>query len=312
MTVNQQNLPNTESLTVDALALIKHVESRAEVSQITVTRGDEDAVPVLVVPSGMKVQSAKALLDEMRPTPERRTGTAMLTRLVDFIRHVNRFKSADTVVFVNPATPSALAIYDYHPAGGDVRVAANRGHGACHKFPLSRVFRAWQGISGKTMSQSDFSAFLTEHAAEILSPSDAPASARDLESLELNVGTADVLRRLARGLRVSVSEEAEDVHNLENGDCVISFARKTTSTKDAKGEEVRVPGGFVLAVPVLDGDAQVTALPAILRFDRKGGAVVWTITLLHVEAVIESVIAAAAAAIESETGCPVFFGSPET
>lgn len=84
-----------------------------------------------------------------------------------------------------------------------------------------------------------------------------------------------------------------------------------TSTRDAKGEEIRVPGGFVIAVPVLDGDTEQTALPAILRFDRKGGAVAWTITLLHVEEVIERVIANAAEQIARETGCPVLYGSPE-
>lgn len=310
--MTQQNLPGTQpTITADALDLVRHIESRAEASQITVLRGDKDAVPVLVVPKGLDVRSAKPFLDEMRATPARRTGTATLTRLADFIAHVNRFKSADTMVFVNPETPSALAIYDYHPAGGDVFVAGNRGHGAAHTFPLSRAFRAWQNAIGRQMPQAEFAAFLTEHAAEVISPNDAPSSAADLGALDLTVGTADVLRRLARGLRVSVSEEAEDVHNLDNGDCVISFARKTTSTRDAKGEEIRVPGGFVIAVPVLDGDSAVTALPAILRFDRKGGAVAWTITLLHVAEVIERVIASAAERIERETGCPVLYGSPE-
>lgn len=311
--MSQQSLPGAESatVTVDGAALLKHVEEHAAPVVLPINRGTDAGAFAVAVPKGMEVRSIKALLDEYRVRPVRRTGFATLTRLGDFIAHINRFKSTDTAVFVDADTPSAHAIYDYHPAGGDVFVAANIGHGARHAFPLSRAFKAWRQISGKTLSQPDFAAFLTEHAAEIVQPSDGPACARDLEALDLTVGSADVLRRLARGLRVNVAEEAEDVQNLENGDRVITFARKTTSTRDAKGEEVKVPGGFVVALPLLDGDNAATALPAMLRFDRRNNAVVWTITLLHAEQALADVVDAAVERIAKETGCPVFYGTPE-
>lgn len=303
-----------EDITVDALALAKHLESRAEVAQLTFLRGTHDAAPVAAVPSGVELKSVKALLDEYRTVPQRRTGTAALIRAEDFIAHVNRFKSADTALFVDTVatSPTVTAIYDYHPAGGDVFVAANAGHRAHHAFPVSRQFKAWKAISGKTLSQADFAAFLTEHAEEVCAPSKAPACSAELEAHELTVGTADVLRRLAKGLRLTVAEEVEDVHALDSGDCVISFARKTTSTRDAKGEEVKVPGGFVVAMPILDGDESHTALPAMLRHDRRGTAVVWTITLLHVEQTIAQVVDAAVARIVKATGVPVFYGAPES
>lgn len=308
--MNQPNLPNTETLSVDALALIKHVESRAEAVQITVTRGDMDAVPVLVVPKGLDVRSAKPFLDEMRQRPERRTGTATLLRLADFIAHINRYKTPDTVVFVDPARPSVLAIYDYHPAGGDVFVAANRGHAARHMFPLSTAFSAWRDISGKELDAKTFAAFLTEHAGEILSPGNAASCAGDLAALDLTVGTPDVMRRLAKGLRVSVSEEFEEARSLESGDVALSFTRKTNSTRDAKGQEIKVPGGFVIGVPVTDGAESITAIPAMLRFDHDD-ALTWTITLMHLDALMAQIVESAAARVSAETGCPVFFGSPE-
>lgn len=304
-------MSQNNNVSVDAVDLFKHIESRAEPAQLTVVRGEKDAAPVLVVPSGQEIRSVKALLDEYRTVPERRTGTASLVRAADFIAHVNRFKGDNTALFVDPSAPAISAIYDYHPAGGDVFVTANAAHRAHHAFPVSRQFKAWKAISGKTLPQADFASFLTEHAVEVCAPSNAPGCAADLESHELTVGTADVLRRLAKGLRLTVAEEVEDVHALDSGDCVISFARKTTSTRDAKGEEVKVPGGFVVAMPILDGDTADTALPAILRHDRRGTAVVWTITLLHVEQTLAQVVDAAVARITAATGCPVFYGVPE-
>lgn len=308
--MSQQSLPNAESLTVDALAFAKHIESRAEASQITVLRGEANAAPVLVVPRGLELQSPKRFLDEMRQRPERRSGTATLLRLADFIAHVNRFKSPDTAIFVDPAKPSLLAIYDYHPEGGDVFVANNRGHGARHMFPFSAAFTAWRNISGKKIDAKAFAMFLTERAAEILAPSNAVACSDDLASLDLTVGTPDVMRRLAKGLRVSVSEEFEEARALESGDVALSFTRKTNSTKDAKGQEIKVPGGFVIGVPVTDGAQELTAIPAMLRFDHDD-ALTWTITLLHLEALMERIVNEAAARVLAETGCPVFFGSQE-
>lgn len=290
--------------------LLEFIEARGAATDITVTRGAANEAPVLVVPNGLRVESVKKYLDEMRVVPERRTGTARLVRLKDFIAHVNRFKTPDTAVFVDPDAPSALAIYDYHPAGGDVFNAANRGHGASHVFPLSSAYKAWRGISGKAMSAKEFSAFIVEHAAEILSPSEAEACAADLAALDLSVGTPDVMRRLAKGLRVSVNEDFEESRALENGDVAISFARKTTGTKDAKGTEIKVPGGIVVGVPVLDGADTIAAIPAILRFDYDG-SLTWTVTLMHLDTLMRSVVDGAAEQVAAETGCPVFYGATE-
>ncbi len=308
--MSQQNLPNNEAITVDALAFAKHIESRAEASQITVVRGDKDTAPVLVVPKGLDVRSAKPFLDELRQRPERRKGCATLLRLADFIAHVNRYKTPDTVVFVDPAKPSLLAVYDYHPAGGDVFLANNRDHGARHLFPLSTAFAAWRVISGKEMNAKAFAAFLTEHAGDILAPSSAGACAGDLAALDLTVGTPDVMRRLAKGLRVSVSEEFEEARALESGDVALSFTRKTNSTKDSKGQEIKVPGGFVVGVPVTDGAEVITAIPAMLRFDHDD-ALTWTITLMHLDVLMERIVNEAATRVATDTGCPVFYGSQE-
>lgn len=308
----QPNLPNTtpSTVTTNAVDLIKHLEERAEPSQLTVTRGTDGEAHVLAVPRGLELKSAKPFLDELRTVPERRKGVAVLTRLVDFIAHINRFKSADTVVFVDTAKPLATAVYDYHPAGPNVFNAANLGHGARHAFPFSPAFKAWRDISGKSLTATQFAAFLTEHAADVLSGTEAPACAAELTALELTVGTPDVLRRLAKGLRVSVSEEFEEARTLENGDVALSFTRKTNSTKDAKGQEIKVPGGFVVGVPMTDGADAITAIPAVLRFDHDG-SLTWTITLLHLDALMEQTVDAAAKRIEGETGCPVFYGSSE-
>lgn len=303
---------NFSTVTTDAVDLIKHIEERAEASQLTVTRGTDGEAHVLVVPRGLELKSAKPYLDELRKVPERRTGVATLVRLADFIAHINRFKTPDSVVFIDPARPSAFAVYDYHPAGDDVFSAGNRGHAARHMFPFSAAFTAWRGVSGKELDAKTFAAFLTEHAGEILSPTEASESTADLTALELTVGTPDVLRRLAKGLRVSVSEELEEARALESGDVALTFTRKTSSTKDAKGQDIKVPGGFVVGVPVTDGAEAVTAIPAMLRFDHDDGALTWTITLMHLDALMAQIVDGAAARVSAETGCPVFFGAPET
>ncbi len=80
-----------------------------------------DKFPVLLAPGkdGATLKSFRAILNEWRTRPERRTGTATMHDLASFISHAQRFKDAGSAIFANasnPASPYLLAVLDYHEA----------------------------------------------------------------------------------------------------------------------------------------------------------------------------------------------------
>jgi hypothetical protein len=83
---------------------------------------DADEAPrVLILPRGVEARIIKALIDEYRDRPERRTGTATLADLESLIAWINRFKDDGSAIFVDRSAekPSITAIIGYHEAGGE-------------------------------------------------------------------------------------------------------------------------------------------------------------------------------------------------
>ena len=170
---------------------------------VELTRGDSNKAEIVALPSGMRLESVKPLLDAYRTRPERRKGKATLYDAASFIAHVVRFADPDSAVFAVPPKigpdgrmaqqPSLTAVLDYHeavnPTGGDPTNASGTPgpsaagrkealprfgeHRAVYEFPLSEPWLKWLGKNGVLMSQAEFAAFIEDRIADVIMP---PAS----------------------------------------------------------------------------------------------------------------------------------------
>lgn len=259
-----------------------------------------------VVPKGMELKSIKSFIDEVADAPERTVGTATLTTLASFIAHLNRFKRDESAVFANDSKqPSLTSIIDYDskdaPAFGE-----HCGH---YAFPLSPEWQAWWRIDGTQLSQQQFAHFLEDRITDILPLELHSAGVKELaKENDISVAARLPLLTLARGLSINVESKIANHTNLSTGEGVIAYEE---AHKDgATGAPLKIPTGFVIAVPLFQGG---DAYPMLVRLryrvsDRK---VTWTLSLFNAQKVISFAVADAVAVVAKETGVPVFMGSPE-
>lgn len=277
-------------------------------------RGDHERAPLLVVPDRMTVVDPLEMLNKRLPVPLRARGFAKLCTLDSFIAHVKRTRSVRErcVVFVDPSpsAPSMLSLYDY-----DAGTASPgwREHGARYSFPLSRAWKAWADRAGRPMSQADFAAFLEDRAHEVVDPKlpGAGEAAVALGRLDLRVATPAEMLTASRGLAATVEVSVESSTVLNTGEVRFVYGEKL---KGQDGQKLTIPGGFVVALPVFEGDREVHALPVRLRFKmgRDGAAPTWTLVPLGADDVVRDAIAAARERVAKEVeGLEVFEGSPE-
>lgn len=292
---------NTEN---GAMAAVMEELGGAELT--TFESVDGTKIPVAIVPRGKEVKSIKALADQYRTAPERIAGTARLDALDSFIAHVLRFKGEATAIFAKGhPNPSLTVVYDYHakdaPAFGV--------HRASFAFPLSKEWKAWTEKDGKLFSQADFAAWMEEHAAEVVGPDNAAAAKEALERIDLRVATPGEVLTLSRGLEVRVQSTVAETQRLQTGETRIVYENEV---KGAKGEALNVPGGFIVAVPIFDGDVEAQAVPVRLRLRAQNGVITWGIALLGADDVLRAAVDEAVARVADATGVPVFRGAPES
>jgi uncharacterized protein YfdQ (DUF2303 family) len=296
----------------EAAAVAEVVKKYIEPSIIEAKRGSKDSVEILVAGNGsggVTLHNLKSYLDEYLAKPERRKGTATLMDLASFIEHVLRFKDQDSVLFADP-TPSApklTAVLDYHRAGAtaDPRFGQHR---AVYSFPLSDEWKAWAARDGKEMSQQEFAELLEDRIADIsdpASPGDAAAA------FALNVGvsfaTPQRLIELSRGLSLHVGQQVKQATNLQTGEVQLQYVTEHT---DEKGAPLKIPGAFLITIPVFRGGAPYE-IAARLRYRQKGATMTWFYQLYRVDRVLDHALDEAFKNAKAETTLPLLVGSPE-
>lgn len=320
-----------QNLTTENGALIELMSELDTVGTMQLDRGTADKAEVLVVPKGKEVVSVKKYLDEYRERPERREGTAHLTTLQSFVDHVNRFKDGDSAVFadVTGGTPRLIAVLDYHEQNdrsqvgerGAMGVVAGRPrfgrHRAEYRFPISKEWEAWTAAGKKGLTQLEFAEFLEDHLVDVLDPAAAGPdgkplvgeTARKLASLlGITLANPQRLLELSRGLSVHVGAAVKVHPNLSSGETHLSFEEKHS---DGKGEPLKIPGGFVIGIPVFR-DGESYQLPVRLRYRVQGTNVNWFIALQRADQAYDHAVTRCAGGAKAATELPLFFGTPET
>lgn len=291
----------------DAAAIIEAMERLTTADTIELGRD----VRVLAVPKGITIQSIKSLLDEYRSEPERRKGTAQLTTLQSFVAHVERHKNESAVVFAdvaNRAAPKMIGVLNYQHAGADDDVSGSfNDHRAVYAFPVSDEWKAWSSpLTG--LSQEALATFLEDRIVDVIDPERAlPSTTEFAARAGLTLASPSRVLDLSRGLTVHVGQQVKRAVNLSTGESTIAYQE---THADEGGAPLKIPGGFVVEIPVFRGGV-LYQLPMRLRYKVSGGSVTWTLTPSRVDAIWDDAVKGAADVVREATKLPLFFGTPE-
>jgi predicted DCC family thiol-disulfide oxidoreductase YuxK len=270
------------------------------------------AVPAILGREGVRAVP-KSVFAEYLDHPERRTGTAAMTRLESFIEHVLRFKNAESVVFAKDdrSAPGLTAVLDYHDAGADGTPRFGTHRTAFH-FPLSDEWKTWLKFNAAKMNMAEFAQFLEERVNDI----DFVESTDDLnEDIQRFIGATGLdkiaspsrLIELSRNLQIHERSNIKAVQNLSSGEGVLRFENEHT---DVAGAPVDVPGLFVICIPVFAHDGYYR-IAARLRYRMTGEGIVFWYDLWRADLVFDHAFDQACQRVKAETGLPLLIGAPE-
>lgn len=303
---------------IDVRALGDYLKDHLVPQKLVVDR-DGVTQDVLLLPDGWDTHSIKAVLDEYRENPERRLGTAELQDLDSLIAHVNRFKGVNSALFAfrDPAKPTLTGVIDYHDAGyeGTPRWRKHRAH---YAFPLSEPWKKWRDMDGKPMSQGDFAAFLEDRIADVIAPPDFEHARFDgndpdlklktlADQLGTNFATPHKLLELSRGLQVNVESAVKNAQNLATGEIAINWQ---DVHKDGAGAPIRVPGVFLICIPVFESGVAYR-IAVRLRYRARDGKITWLFQMYRPDLSFDDAFKEAGGRAQAETGLPLFVGTPE-
>lgn len=268
-------------------------------------------VPIVLDKDGYSVLPKTALADYL-DHPERRTGTATLTRLDSFIAHIMRFKDADSIVFARDDrnTPALTAVLDYHREGseGDPRFGKHR---TVFNFPLSDEWKIWQKFDKAQMDQREFAEFIEDRIVDIEYVEDIDALS---EEMQRYIGTTNAgriatptrMHELSTNLEVYENSVIKQVQKLQTGEAQIRFESEHV---DAAGAPVDIPALFVICIPVFAHDGYYRIV-ARLRYRATGGLKFWY-ELWRTDLVFDDAFDKACERVKIETELPLLVGSPE-
>ncbi|AUX33190.1 MULTISPECIES: DUF2303 family protein [Sorangium] len=298
----------------DAEAVIELAQKSARAPERMTFEDIDVTAEVLVLPDtngSYVIRSIKPFLDEYRERPERRRGTARLGDLASFIDHTNRFKDDGSALFASddPAKPHLMSVLDYHePADkGDARFGEHR---AICAFPLSEEWVAWKGAHGKPMTQQQFAEFLETRIVDVVEPVDVGQTSTDFAAKLGGIEFASPLKllQLSRGMSVRVGATVKQAVNLSTGEVQVHYE---TQHSDDRGEPLRVPTAFVIAIPVFRSGV-LYKIPVRLRYSVSRGDISWRVELHRADIMMADAFDEAKLVATKETGLPLFVGSPES
>lgn len=245
------------------------------------------------------VKKAHVAADEMRlkhaEGPDFRQGIAAHQSIESFIAHAIRFKAPHSAIWANAAKRELVAVLDYHPEGATSPPKWGR-HRGLYPCPLSESWVAWGGGRALKLDQDAFAALL---------------DARDRELTEgsfWHAGKAPdpaALITLANNLEVYSNASAKRTRDPNTGRLRISFDEE----KGVKGD-VFPPPAFLINIPVFE-DQKPIPLEVRLRVSVEEARAIFETQIHAAGEVLRQAYAALCERVKTETGLPVFVGTPE-
>lgn len=296
----------------EVAALAHFMREQFEPQIIDLKRGSSKEAGILLTPTGFTVHKIKPYLDEYLEAPERLKGCAILTDLESFMEHVKRFKDKHSALFASASgtAPSLLCVFDYSESAESPRFGE---HKALYRFPLSEEWQTWMKFDDQPFKkQEEFAQFIEDRIADIGDPEDSGKEALDFaELIHAQYATPSSLLQLSTGIEVHAHMKSSKKVNLNNGQTQIVF-HEEHDTRDDQGP-LKVPGAFLLNIPIFEGDEDRVMLPVRLRYrlDKESGNVLWNYSIYRADKAFEQTVRERADHAKEEVGLPLFFGAPE-
>lgn len=256
----------------------------------------DDGRLFLIVPDGMKHHQITRDHAVATLRPNNVVQSVTLQTVDSLVDYVQRFKTADTMLFADIDANRIVAIVDYHVAQQAVatlkegeRQANFLKHAATLTLPFSEEWQVWTKASdGGLMGQLDFARFLEENGGDVVAPDGGTLLeiCRDLQAAR-NVNFTKAVRT------------ASDNENFEYTD--------KTDLSDKGG--IEVPTKFQLRLPVYFGE-ETTELFAYLRWaiDTERGGLKIGAKLSRAEYVRQAWFKRIVGDVAGRTDCSVVYG----
>lgn len=259
----------------------------ADLAQRAVTAATiktEDGREFLVTPDGATIREISDEHSLSVTTPRYIKQAVTLQTQDTLVDYVNRYKSADTVLFADIAANAIVAALDYHATDKAARVA----HRATLSLLFSEEWTLWTRISGQLKSQLEFARFLEENGADVR----APDAAELLEAC----------RDLQAHRKVNFTKAVRTSSDNEN----FEYTDETRATTKAG---IELPTKFKLGIPVYFGEPD-TEVFAFLRWsiDAEKGGLSLGIALHRAEHVRQAVFKQIVDGVAARSGCQAMFG----
>lgn len=283
-------------------------EGNARIDHIDAPEVREGLVPLAIMPVGngqFAIRSVKALVDEYRTAPERREGTATALTLASFVDLVNRHKDAGSVVFGDllDKKPSLTAVIDYHALDHAPRYGRHR---IKYVFPLSEEWQSWFGSNRAPMSQVAWAEFIENHMRDLVAPTDQEVTDGKLY-FEQQPAVPTRIISLSRGLEILVEARVKDVRNLQSGEVELAFEE---THKDVGGKTLKIPGLFVIAIPIFV-DGPPARFLVRLRYRKTDGKLTWFYDMVRPDLVMREQLCNDLDDVRQRTELPTIEGRPE-
>jgi hypothetical protein len=297
-----------EKVKAEAEAVAELVHSEPVVVNVMDPMTDR-IVPVLVVPDKMKVSEVR--FETWRDAPLRRKGTATAGTLQSFIDLVKRNENPDSAVFATRVSATILsltAVIDYSGAGAEGKPKFGQ-HRVTYAFPVSEEWKLWQQYDGQQMSQEAFAEFIEARIADLGDPAAAgPLAKAFSQLLACAFASPSRVLELSRGLSIRVDSTVGASVNLSSGEKQLTY---TEAHNDEAGKPIKVPGAFLLSIPVFVDDGRY-AIPVRLTYKIMKGVVVWTYSLFRADVALDHAFTEAVTKVESAVTSKIYFGTPES
>lgn len=285
---------------------------------------------VVVVPEGMTIHPVTDFVDKLLPIPRRKCGTFQFFDLADLCayskEHAAAYLGADgnattdsedvdegsPHAFVDTNSGKVVVVFNHHSP--DFGGQAHGDHRAFYDPKFSPQWNIWTK-KYEPFSPGDFADFIDDNIEDIgpePEKDDKTDPGKRLKELAKLYGTSFATREeliaLSKGIRIHAKDQVEHVVDPQTGEVSFNYTNEQTA-RGAKGEVVKVPGLFILQIPVFEkGD--YFRLPVRLRHRVNGASVTWTFKIVNLDRAKETAISDIKAAVAVKTGLFTFFGTP--
>ena len=294
-------------------ALIETLKEHIQVKTFTAVNpglGDSDGVTLIAAPKGFELRSIKPYLDEYLTKPERIKGISYHTSLDSFLMHVQAFKDTQrSAVFADVDNSTLQCVYDYN-SRDDARFCDHR---AVYTAKVSKPWKRWTAGSGQPFNQAEFANFIENNALDLIDPPTDVGGEGDAailniaKTLNTTLASASKVIELARGISIHEASTAKSNYSTGSGEVVLEYV---TEHKDGTGAKLKVPGLFVIAIPVYE-DGHSYRVVVRLRYRLKEGVVTWFYELYQPEKCVEDAFNELCTETQGDSLLPVYRGKPE-